>query len=63
MNSLNALGFLMDYCDKRKGMDDTVTNERFQAAMRVIMASDDARFAHCKTHEDVLSEINWPEPR
>lgn len=60
MNTLNALGFFMDYCNKNINRDPYVTEERFQTGMRIIQKSDDKRFSWCKSAKDVLHELNWP---
>ncbi|MBQ3286611.1 MAG: hypothetical protein IJH45_01515 [Firmicutes bacterium] len=63
MNSLNALGCFMRYCNGYVGLDDAVTEESFQAGMRVILSADNARFAACRDTKDILVAIHWPNPR
>ena len=61
MDTFKALGYFMDYCNGNMGYDEDVTNERFQGGMQVILNSDPQRFERCKTAQDVLAEIHWPD--
>ena len=60
MNNLNAVGHFMIYCNEHMGMDEYVTQERFQAGIKLILDLPDECFYECQSTADVLRVINWP---
>lgn len=64
MTALNAFGYLLNYCNCGLGYDPEITHitqERCQKACKLILDSPDKRFYWCRTTDDVLKEIHWPE--
>lgn len=61
MNNLNAVGHFMNYCNGHMGLDEYVTQERFEAGIKLILGMPDECFFECRCAGDVLRVINWPD--
>ena len=56
MNNLNAVGHFMNYCNGYMGLDEYVTQERFEAGIKLILGMPDECFFEWK------AEINGKFP-
>ena len=58
MSNLNAIGYLLDYCNRNLHKPE-VTQERFEAGAKEILSSPEGRFHRCHSATDVLRELGW----
>ena len=60
MSILEALGLFINYCNRNLGRDPRITNRTFEDGCERIKRSAGNRFYHCRTVNDVLEEIDFP---
>ena len=57
MSNMNALGYLMNYCNRRT--NEPGIQSKFNRFMVEILSSPEGRFKYCNDISAVLKELRW----
>lgn len=57
MSNMQALGYLMDYCNRNLGQPE-ITQANFNRWQREILNSPEGRFAHCSDAQAIIRELS-----
>lgn len=58
MTNMQALGYLMDYCNHHLG-EPNITQENFNRWQHEVLNSPEGRFNFCHSGRDVLYELGY----